>query len=388
MTGCRAAWVAITLALICSNWALRSGCREPSSALRLACRLNPRVGNSRRTLLALTLWPISCKAAASLSWLFETHNSGRMGSPRVTGSTMRFRSSMSVGSVLDKYRRPPPLRRSRPSGGGSASRSFNPRPMVERASPVICETSSRPPRPAARTSMAANTRRPRSSSFEPTVTQRSRIAWQSIMSTRIGPFTHRGNPAALSHITAWRQRANRFSLCGGCPKRAQPAGLCNRSRRGQALAGRRVLCVAALCMGRVAHPLDYHRLAVLRHPGRASDRALAGEQEPISQCARRRLSLALSWHAGTVPDHLRVQRAAAVRHHALQLLERRGGARHERGCLYGRDRPFRPAGGRPRPADSGTRARYEGMAGDALGRSAAGAAHHHSADRKPVHRHA
>src|SRR5208337_1297907 len=41
-------------------------------------------------------------------------------------------------------------------------------PMVERARPVISETASSPPHPAARTSPAANTRRPRSSSLEPT----------------------------------------------------------------------------------------------------------------------------------------------------------------------------------------------------------------------------
>ena len=57
--------------------------------------------------------------------------------------------------------------------------------MVERARPVIWETASSPPHPAARTSPAANTRRPRSSSFEPTVSQRLRIAWQSIMPIRI-----------------------------------------------------------------------------------------------------------------------------------------------------------------------------------------------------------
>ena len=46
--------------------------------------------------------------------------------------------------------------------------------MVERARPVISETASSPPHPAARTSPAANTRRPRSSSFEPTASQRLR----------------------------------------------------------------------------------------------------------------------------------------------------------------------------------------------------------------------
>jgi uncharacterized protein (TIGR02001 family) len=107
--------------------------------------------------------------------------------------------------------------------------SFSPRPMVERASPVICETASRPPRPAARTSLAANIRRLHSSSFEPTAFQRLRIACVSTMPTRIMPQRRARNPATPSHITAWRQGANRFTCCGGCPyaelgiRRIQPS---------------------------------------------------------------------------------------------------------------------------------------------------------------------
>ena len=72
-----------------------------------------------------------------------------MGSPSVAGSMMLRRSSISVASRLDGCRRPPPLRRSRPFGSDAASRSFRPRPMVERANPVIAETAARPPHPAA-----------------------------------------------------------------------------------------------------------------------------------------------------------------------------------------------------------------------------------------------
>jgi len=147
-----------------------------------------------------------------------------MGSPSVAGSMTPRRSLISVASRLDRGRRPPPLRRSRPFGRGAASRSFSPRPMVERASPVISETASRPPHPAARTSPAANTRRPRSSSFEPTDSHLCRIACVSIMPTRILPHRHPGNPAALSHITTWRPRAIRFIYCDGCPNSARPAG--------------------------------------------------------------------------------------------------------------------------------------------------------------------
>ncbi len=141
-----------------------------------------------------------------------------MGSPSVAGSMTLRRSSISVASRLDRCGRPPPLRRSRPFGSGAASRSFSPRPMVERASPVIAETASRPPHPAARTSPAANTRRPRSSSFEPTDSHLCRIACVSIMPTRILPQRHPRNPAAPSQIITWRPGAVRFTCCDGCPK--------------------------------------------------------------------------------------------------------------------------------------------------------------------------
>ncbi len=58
----------------------------------------------------------------------------------------------------------------------AASRSFNPRSIVLRARPVMFETAARPPHPAARTSLAANSRRPRCSScFEPSASHRCRI---------------------------------------------------------------------------------------------------------------------------------------------------------------------------------------------------------------------
>ena len=67
------------------------------------------------------------------------------------------------------------------SASGGASRSSWPRSIVERASPVIRDTTASPPQPAARTSLAANTRRPRSSRFEPSASHRCPIAPWSIM---------------------------------------------------------------------------------------------------------------------------------------------------------------------------------------------------------------
>src|SRR6202048_3517371 len=56
----------MTFALIYSNWAFRSGCFEPSFALRLDWRENPSFTNSLRTVSALIGCPISVRAAASL----------------------------------------------------------------------------------------------------------------------------------------------------------------------------------------------------------------------------------------------------------------------------------------------------------------------------------
>ncbi len=56
---------------------------------------------------------------------------------------------------------------------------------VLRARPVTLDTTARPPHPAARVSLAANNRRPRSSRFEPSACQRCRIARQSIMQSLV-----------------------------------------------------------------------------------------------------------------------------------------------------------------------------------------------------------
>src|SRR5215813_10378043 len=91
-----------------SNCALRSGCLEPSSALRLCCREKPSLVNSARTVSALIGWPIAVSAAASLSMLFDTQVRGRMGSPRVTGSSKRLRAGKRPGSLAATRLRPPP----------------------------------------------------------------------------------------------------------------------------------------------------------------------------------------------------------------------------------------------------------------------------------------
>jgi hypothetical protein len=67
--------------------------------------------------------------------LLDTQVRGRTGSPRVTGSTRRLRAGTSPGSLAVTRLRPPPLRRTLPSGSGSPSKSSSPRLIVERGEP-------------------------------------------------------------------------------------------------------------------------------------------------------------------------------------------------------------------------------------------------------------
>src|ERR1700730_8247160 len=206
----------MTFALIYSNWAFRSGCFEPSFALRLDWRENPSFTNSLRTVSALIGCPISVRAAASFSMLFDTQIKGRMGSPSVAGSTSRWSAGSSPGSFSQTARRPPPARRTCPFGNGSAPRSALPRLIVERASPVIFDTRARPPHPAVRTSTAANNRCPRSSSFEPTASQRCRMASSSIMRPIYACSSRTGIPK--TRVTPPHDARLRFSYCSRRPK--------------------------------------------------------------------------------------------------------------------------------------------------------------------------
>src|ERR1700687_2325936 len=89
--------------------------------------------------------------------------------------------------------------------------------MVLRDSPVTFDTASRPPQPAARTSLAANNRRPRSSRFEPSASHRSRIASLSIIHTLIAAHPAAGNPPNPSQSAA-PHAITRFSYLCACPK--------------------------------------------------------------------------------------------------------------------------------------------------------------------------
>ena len=150
---------------MCSNCALRSGCFEPSSALRLNWREKPSFTSSLRTVSALIGWPIAVSVSASLSMLFDTQIRGRMGSPSVAGSTRRLSSGTSSGSVS----------RHRPAPATSAAHlPLRQRLRVEIVLAAIDRRAGEPrdPRHNRQTApacgphlAAANNRRPRSSSL-------------------------------------------------------------------------------------------------------------------------------------------------------------------------------------------------------------------------------
>jgi hypothetical protein len=62
---------------------------------------------------------------------------------------------------------------------------FEPAPDRRMGKPVICETAAIPPWPAPRASLAANTRRPRSSHFDPSASYRCSIPARSIMPPKV-----------------------------------------------------------------------------------------------------------------------------------------------------------------------------------------------------------
>src|SRR5829696_7708359 len=90
IAGSPAAWNSFTAALMCSNWASRSGWLAPSRVLRLACRLNPRRGSSRPTSFCPAAKPRSAKAADRWRWLLLTHRNGASGSPRIDSGSPRI----------------------------------------------------------------------------------------------------------------------------------------------------------------------------------------------------------------------------------------------------------------------------------------------------------
>ena len=112
----------------------------------------------------------------------HVQRSSDSGSPRVTGSTSRSRSSRKLGSLVTVFLRPPPLRRIRPSFPPPPScSSLIPWLIALRESPVARETVEIPPHPITIASLAATSRRARSFSSPLTRSNLRLIASSSLM---------------------------------------------------------------------------------------------------------------------------------------------------------------------------------------------------------------
>jgi len=159
IAGCPAAIAALTVSLICRNWASRSGCCLPSNVLRADCKLNPSLRSSFGTVRNPTGWPCSVSSAARFRELFDVQSSTRSGSPRVSLDTNARSASNSSGSECSAAGRPAPAFRTRPTSKRSSESSRSPRRTVFSASPQARAAAAIPPRPNVLASDAANARR-------------------------------------------------------------------------------------------------------------------------------------------------------------------------------------------------------------------------------------
>src|SRR5215210_4846688 len=242
ITGCCSESAAETLWLMSANCASRSGGLLPSLVLRLACRLNFCCFSSSPTTVWLIRWPRAASSPASRRRLLQVQRSGAIGSPRSLGATSASRSSSRGASVATRGLRPPPGRRTRSASSRAAvASSFKPRPIVLTAMPVARDTAAIPPYPAVRASVAANSRRLRSSRWGNSKVKRARMPVGSIIPTRYGiaplPRIQPSTPIHLfpdSHLEA--SYPVQTALFRATARQSQHAerfgdrnGLCNRS---------------------------------------------------------------------------------------------------------------------------------------------------------------
>src|SRR3954470_10866784 len=182
--------------------ASRSGWLLPSLVLQLAWRLNFCCFSSSPTTVWLIRWPRAASSPASRRRLLQVQRSGDIGSPRSLGATSASRSSSRAASVATSGFRPPPGQRTRSASSRAAvASSFKPRPIVLTAMPVARDTAAIPPYPAVRASVAANSRRLRSSRWGNSKVKRARMPVGSIIPTRYGitPLP-RIQPSAPIHL--------------------------------------------------------------------------------------------------------------------------------------------------------------------------------------------
>src|SRR4051812_45229645 len=131
--------------------------------LALACRLKPCSRSSRATVSAPTGCPALLSSAANRRVDSVVQHNGEHGSPRRVGSTSASSAASSAGSVAVSGLRPPPARRTRPSGACPVSSSATPWEILDRDAPLAWATAAIPPWPSARASPASTNRCCRSS---------------------------------------------------------------------------------------------------------------------------------------------------------------------------------------------------------------------------------
>src|SRR4051794_20503073 len=131
--------------------------------LALACRLKPCSRSSRATVSAPTGCPALLSSAASLRVDSVVQHTGERGAPRRVGSTSASSAASRAGSVAVSGLRPPPARRTRPSGACPASSSATPWEILDRDAPLAWATAAIPPWPSERASPARTNRCCRSS---------------------------------------------------------------------------------------------------------------------------------------------------------------------------------------------------------------------------------
>src|SRR5712691_4391787 len=120
-----------------------------------------------------------------LRWLRLTQRSGASGSPRIASSINPSSAATRPGWRSVSRLRPAPQRRMpRPISLRAAFSSATPRLIVLRASPLAAATAVTPPRPSDIASLAANSRRPRSSRNGDILSNRVRMLLTSITTTR------------------------------------------------------------------------------------------------------------------------------------------------------------------------------------------------------------
>ena len=111
--------------------------------------------------------PCRCNSSASLRVLLHVQRKADSGSPRVVGATNSSKARRSLGSARDL--RPPPILRTRPASiafPGPLLNSRIPVWTVERDKPVACAITDTPPWGNDWASLAAHSRRCRSSSTD------------------------------------------------------------------------------------------------------------------------------------------------------------------------------------------------------------------------------